>query len=161
MINLRVLLATLLLSFITSGVLAKPPTDPRVLQVVKQSGLRYQIDGDGDVRLMMGLPGGRSQVVFINSNTSKIGDLEIREIWSVGFKLSSAPSPQIRAKMLSLNANYKVGFWSIKQVGPIHIGIFTVKLPPIISTDVMKTIVQVVSTTADSFERETLSSDDL
>jgi len=51
--------------------------------VLDRLGFRYEVDNDGDFKVQVLLPGGRSQVGFINSGTQLFCGIEIREIWSL------------------------------------------------------------------------------
>jgi len=64
--------------------------DHRVSSILDQLGLNYEVDGDGDFRLLFGLGDGRSQLVFVDSKTYRYQGLEVRSIWSPAYK---SPTP--------------------------------------------------------------------
>ncbi len=90
--------------------------DPRVKRQLEQLGIRYDVDRDGDYRVVFELEGDRSQLAFINSRTSALGDFEIREIWSVAH-VTEEPLDAAMANFLLLqNARLKIGAWELRHV---------------------------------------------
>ncbi|HOM16055.1 MAG TPA: hypothetical protein PLQ00_01935, partial [Thermoguttaceae bacterium] len=63
----------------------KKTPDQRVEKLLQEAELKYKVDEDGDFMLGNRLEGERTQLAWILSNTSQLGSLEIRQIWSIGY----------------------------------------------------------------------------
>ena len=79
--KLFALLAALVCASVAFG------ADLRVQSALDDAGLKYTIDDDGDFRLLFGQEDDRSQLVWINSNTEEYGNMELREVWGIGYRL--------------------------------------------------------------------------
>ncbi|MBE9176665.1 hypothetical protein IQ225_17585 [Synechocystis salina LEGE 06155] len=91
--------------------------DSRVQKLLEILELKYSIDEDGDFKVSFKLDGDRSQLAFINSNTEKINDFEIREIWSVAHISEGFLDASIANYLLLANNNLKIGSWRLKEIG--------------------------------------------
>jgi hypothetical protein len=92
---------------------ARPEHDKRVSRVLESLDLEYTIDDDGDFRLIFKMEGDRTQVVFIQSSTSEYRDLEIRDVFSVGYESEDEVIPEdIANRLLGQNWKIKLGAWA-------------------------------------------------
>ncbi len=90
--------------------------DPRVEKALKKLGLKYEVDKDGDFKLVFSVEDDRTQVVFINSTTETLGKMEIREIWSPTAKFSSTPPPALSLALLEKIAPLRLAAISTKNL---------------------------------------------
>lgn len=133
--------------------------DVRVKTRLEAAKLKYQVDDDGDYQLVFDTENGRSQLVFINSKTSTVGSMEIRDVWSIAVRASNIPPAAIR-DMLSRNANYILGSWSMRTMGGHETLIFTIPVNVTIPANELAYIAGIVAEVADEVEKELLGSDD-
>lgn len=89
---MRILATTLLLSLFVllpaqAQIGGSSSSDERVQKALDQEGWNYEVDSDGDFKLVVTFNGtDRSQLVYVISRTSSIRDMEIREVWSPVYK---------------------------------------------------------------------------
>jgi hypothetical protein len=93
----------------------KKKGDPRVRAILEAEDIKYEVDSDGDYKIVIGFEDNRSQAVFINSNTENFAGVEIREVWSIGLRGSGQLSAEMANELLRRNSQYKVGGWSTVQ----------------------------------------------
>ena len=55
--------------------------DVRVKDALDTVGLNYEVDEDNDFKLVIEFDDTRSQVVLVSSDTYRLDELEIREVW--------------------------------------------------------------------------------
>ena len=95
----------------------KAKADKRVERELNKTTLKYEIDKDGDFKMVFKFDDKRSQVLFVRSKTSTFSDLEIRQVLSPGFKSNGKPSRKVLEAMLKQNLNVKIGAWSLMRSG--------------------------------------------
>jgi len=113
----NIILGAALLGLLAAAPAAMAESNPdravgRVLDSLKYS---YELDEDGDYKLVFDTENDRSQLVFVRSPVEKFGSHHIREIWSPGYRSSSAQFPALVANRLLEDSNSsKMGGW-VKQ----------------------------------------------
>lgn len=156
------LVALFVAALIASPARAEGTNDARVDAALIGLGLNYKVDSDGDAKLIMGdLKQGRSQVVFVNSRTSILGEYDSRKVWSVAY-LSDTPFPDDMVRsMMENNPKYKLGSLGITKVGEKYAAIFTVQIPANADKKIMHAAISATAQTADDIEHELGDKDDL
>jgi len=139
---------------------SKKPSDDRVEKLLEELDLNYEIDKDGDFKLINGFDDDRTHVVFVNSKTEELGDLEIREVWSVGF-LADTIAADTMQDLLEENGNVKLGAWRISRMGDKMVAIFSAQIAADTDRKSLLLALQAVSSTADNFEEQVTGKDDL
>jgi hypothetical protein len=139
----------------------KKKGDPRVEKLLRELDLKYTVDKDGDFRLEVAYDDGRSQVIFVSTATSDLDDLEIREVWSAGYKSEDEFSAEVANRLLEENAKYKLGGWQRSKISTGYLAVFTAKIAADCDAATMKTAIRVAGTAADEMEKELLGNDDL
>ena len=136
-----------------------PKSDARVRAALNEAGLKFEVDSDGDYRVILKYESsGRSQLVFINSDTEKFENMEIREVWSIGAESKSGfTRPQLES-LLKLNNGYKMGSWRLTSNG--QRAIFCVTASARANAESLKAIADLVARATDELEREWLGTDD-
>jgi len=134
--------------------------DPRVEKALKKLGLKYEVDKDGDFKLIFSVEDDRTQVVFINSTTETLGKMEIREIWSPTAKFSSTPPSALSQALLEKNSTFKIGSYQYKKSGGNYYLVFSAHLSAEAPAEELGSIVAAVAKTADATEKEIMQSDD-
>lgn len=134
--------------------------DKRVEPVLKQTGIDYKIDSDGDYKIEYSVGGNRTQLVFITSVTEKMGNLEIREVWSPAKRGGELTAAQAN-KLLLENARYKLGAWECRGADERRMVVFCARIPTNADADALKTLITTVAELADAAELELVGNDDL
>lgn len=101
------ILITLIAQAVSAQLHSSRNGDPRVKGLIEELEWKYTIDSDGDFKLTFDAGQGRSQLVFVNSNTSNFGVFEIREIWAIAYKSVSPFSSSLANKLLKDNSQKK------------------------------------------------------
>ena len=134
--------------------------DPRVAALLDEAELSYEIDGDNDFGLVFEFNDGRSQLVWVLSDTVELDALEIREVWSIAHR-SDEPLPErVARRLLSQNANVKLGAWQTRKMGDEYVALFSAQIAADTDVATLVTALQVVSATADEMEIELTGGDD-
>lgn len=142
---------------------SKPPApgDPRVASALRSIGIPPETDEDGDYRLTLPVTAGRTQLVWIMSRTQEWGGLEIREVWSPGFRTAGRLDLEMARRLLGENTARKLGAWRIMGTGDRESAVFAVQVEADATGEILRDVLQLVSAVADAMERETVGSDDL
>lgn len=136
---------------------AKGP-DARVAAALKEVGLAYGIDG-GDYRLKYDLDGGRSQLVWVASGTSRLAELEIRDVWSVAYRAHGAVPPDMAVKLLTENARMILGAWQVNQGKDEFLIVFSAPVQANADAATLAEVIEVVTLSADRIEMELTGQD--
>jgi len=138
----------------------KTTPDQRVEKLLKEAGLKYEIDEDGDFVLGNQIDAKRTQLAWIMSRTSQLGHLEIREIWSIGYR-SKGPIPaKIAARLLEQNGQVKLGAWHIRKMGEYNVAVFAAQIAADTDATTLLLALHAVTTTADEMEKELTGKDE-
>ena len=137
---------------------SSPKADVRVRRALESAGVKYAIDKDGDYKVTWTLEEGRTHVVFVNSNTTRLGTMELRKVWAVSFVADEVSANNMRA-LLELNAKYKVGNWSLSKQNGGYIATFNVTVAANCAAQALRTFTQVVASTADEIENTVTRAD--
>jgi len=139
--------ATLLIA--TSAIAATP--DNVVKAQLDSKGVKYEIDKDGDFKILYKLDGGRTQICWVRSTVNTFGSLKIREIWSPGYKSDSNEFPLLIANsLLDKNHEVKLGAWEAQD----DMAMFVVKIPADANADQLVDAIVAAVDSADEVEKE-------
>lgn len=139
----------------------KDAGDSRVTDILTSANIKYEVDPDGDYRVVFGFEDGRSQLAFINSSTENFVGTEIREIWSVGIRGKEPFSAAVANSLLEKNSHYKIGGWELVHQDEEILAVFKVPLSADASESELTSALQTVAIQADEVEKEFVGSDDL
>jgi len=140
---------------------AKKDHDRRIERLLDEVDLKFEIDSDGDFKVGNKFDSGRTHIIYINSHTEKYGNLEIREIWSVGFISDGQLTPTVMRKLLKKNADMKLGSWKIGNSDGKELAVFYAQIAADTDKDTLLRSLQLVSQAADLMENELTGKDDL
>ena len=135
--------------------------DQRVRKILDAERIKYEIDSDGDYKVIFDLGNGRTQLGIINSNTESFAGVEVRDVWSVGLVGDGQLNAAVANALLAKNAQYKVGAWQIVQRKGKILAIFRVSLSADATTQELMSVLQQVLLQADEVEKEYLGTDGL
>ncbi|QWF19415.1 YbjN domain-containing protein [Lysobacter capsici] len=123
--------------------------DARIRQQLDALGYKYQVDEDGDFVLTFGLDGKRSQMAYVLSSTQSYGNLQVREVWSPGYRGADQDFPaDVANRLLEDSHLSKMGGW-VKQDG---VAVFVVKLDAGAAQDDLDDAIDYVVRAADQME---------
>ena len=134
------------------GASAQVMPDKTVAKLLKKAGMGYQVDSDGDFRVVYSVGEERTQLAIIRSATESYGDVTIREIWSPA-QDSGEPFPQdVANELLADNARRKIGAWEVQTYEDAHVAVFNAKVPAKLSVKELLAYMEMVVSTADEME---------
>ncbi|BAY26950.1 hypothetical protein NIES2100_67660 [Calothrix sp. NIES-2100] len=139
----------------------KPSPDSRIKDVLDKLGAKYEVMADGDFKLLVETENKRTQVVFIESKTEKLGSFEIRYISSPGYISKGAFSADIANKLLQNSALNKIAAWQIFTKDQTNIAVFTAKIAANSDAETIKNTLLAVGYGADAIEKELTTKDEL
>ncbi|MBS0194769.1 MAG: hypothetical protein JSR34_11030 [Proteobacteria bacterium] len=146
----KTLFVALLLAMAGMPVLAAT-SDPIVERQLDSLKLKYQVDKDGDYKLVYDLGNGRTQLVWVRSKTYAYRSNQIREIWSPGYRSPSDAIPErVANRMLENSNDVKLGGW-VKQG---KVGMFIIKVSTDASAEELGDAIRAAASTADDLEQE-------
>lgn len=135
--------------------------DARVRKALDQLNQKYSVNSRGAFRLEYRLEGDRTQLVIVESETTRLGALEIREIWSTSQRVAKGnPPAEVLAKLLNDSQHKKLGGWQLVPMGEGSQVIFCAEIPADSSPEVLKTVIEAVTKSADLMEKELTGKDD-
>ena len=135
--------------------------DARVRRLLDEIGWKYDVDGDGDFKMTFRFEDDRTQLVYINSNTERLDDMEIREVWSPGFRTDKPINAQVAQELLLENRVKKLGAWRlIPAAEDKYIAVFAAHIDAATDAATLKSVVRVLSVTADEREKVVTNEDE-
>jgi len=162
--SIPALAAALLLPVLASAATAwaqigksRPRTDPRVEEILDDLDIKYDIDEDGDYRVIFELGDDRSQLAVIRSATSEYQDLEIREILSVAYRSDRDTIPMdVATTLLEDTYDKKLGCWG-KQGKTI---VFIVRIDADADAKTLESSLMLALSAADDMEERLTGDED-
>ncbi|MBK1647569.1 hypothetical protein [Rhabdochromatium marinum] len=141
----------------------QPTHQPASIQEqLDAAGIAYKINDGGTIWLIQSVNNGRTQLTFIATAANPIGEITMRDIWSVGYlSTDDALSVETTMQLLKDNAANHLGAWELGSFVGKAAGIFRARIPAETDWQTLATIIKQVSTTADSKERELMGGDEL
>ena len=133
--------------------------DPAIKAQLESLDIEYEVDSDGDYKLTFNVGEGRSQLVWIRSATEKYGSMQVREIWSPGYKFSGTQLPvAIANRLLEHSHGLILGGWTKQK----QFAMLAVKIPVSATPQQLRDAAEAAADAADEIEAElTPGKDDL
>lgn len=148
--------AALLLAFTTAGAHAAD-ADKTAGLALDKLGYEYEVDEDGDYKMVFDMDNDRSQLVFVRSTTEEFGKHHIREIWSPAYTSPGKQFPAAVAnRLLEDSQDAKMGAW-VKQD---QTAMFVVKVDAKASPEALSDAIDAAIRTADEMENELTKQDE-
>ena len=144
---------------------AKPTGDVRVKSLLTDLSLKFEVDADGDFRLLNETTEGRTQLVWVLSQTTKLGEgepgaIEIREVWSIAYRSKTPFSAKIANRLLEQNAKVKLGSFQVRKMGEEYVAVFSAQIAADTDKRTLLLAILAVQSTADQLELELTEKDD-
>jgi len=142
--------------------------DAGIAKKLDAAGLKYEVDGDGDYKLLFEAEGDRTQIVWVRSSVETLGNMRIREVMAIGGKMPTMgkddgvgmaatialTSTTVLAVAALADANEKkLGGWVLKGKGDDQALYFVAQVPADLSAGDLETVLGSVARSADKFEQ--------
>ena len=151
---LPALLPAVLLPAFAQDAKPAPAPDPHVRQLLDELEYEYEVDEDGDYRLVFEVANStekRSQLVYVRSPVETYGALRLREVWAPGYKAAGTDFPAAVAnRLLAASQDNKVGAWAKQD----EYAVFVVKLPADAGAKALDDAMDAAISSADAMEAE-------
>lgn len=139
----------------------RPAGDRRVAPLLDKAGIDYSIDDDGDYKIILDVGDGRTQLLYVISNTNQVDNMEIREVWSFSVIKEDGLTYEELDRMLRENARLKLGCWQVVTNSGKDVALFCVQMDANSNSETLGNIVRYVASKADALEKDILGTDDL
>lgn len=134
--------------------------DHRVKRALIDQDIKYEIDDDGDFKVIYTLDDDRTQLAWIFSETEKYRTTEVREVRSLAY-ISEYPLSSSKLLWLLKNSNMqKIGGWVVEELDDGFLVVFVVKLDADASSSELEDAIRCAVTEADDLEAEWDGGDD-
>jgi hypothetical protein len=155
-------LGGVLLALAGAGALAaeqeKGSPDPRAAESLKAAGLNFDLDG-GDFRLEYKVDDTRGQRVWIASGTTRVDQLEMRDVWSVAARGKGEVPADLARMLLKENVRMVLGAWQVNQSPEEYLVVFSAPVSATADAATLQEVIEVVMFSADRIEKQLSSSD--
>lgn len=132
--------------------------DPRVQAALKAAGLTYTLD-DGDFRLDYDASEARSQRVWVASETARVDQLEIRDVWSVAARGTGEVPADLARMLLRENVRMILGAWQVNQSETEYLVVFSAQVEAAADAATLQKVIEVVMFSADRIEKQLSETD--
>ena len=144
----------------TSHAQAQAVADARVARLLTEAGLSYAVDDEGDYRLSFALDDGRSQVAWVASATAKVGELEVRDLWSIAYRSTGQVPQEVANGLLQANAAQTLGAWQVQRSGDEYLVVFSAPVDVKTDAKTLALALDAVMRTADAMEQALTGKDE-
>ena len=97
--------------------------------------------------------------MWVASETSRLGALELRDVWSVAARGKGTPPADLALRLLSENVRMMLGAWQVNQGEDEYLIVFSSPLNANADPDTLKEVVEAVTFSADRIEKQLSDSD--
>lgn len=137
---------------------AKTP-DPRVVAALMEAGLGYSIDA-GDFRLDYKVDDTRSQRVWVASDTARVDQLEMRDVWAVAARGKGEVPADLARLLLKENVRMVLGAWQVNQSQDEYLVVFSAPIDAAADAATLQKVIEVVMFSADRIEKQLSPTDE-
>lgn len=156
--NLFLCLSAFILLSTTAATTLRAEADQRIKKALDELDVKYVIDDDGDYAITITYEAeGRSQLVYVVSETDSIEGFEIRDIFSYAVR-DKAPTLEMTSDLMRTSNKSLIGAFEMTSGGNI---LYIAKIPANLPPKQLHKIIRTVAAYADDAEKEILGSDDL
>lgn len=144
-----------------AGAWAADKPDASVRTLLEKLKLKYEVDTDNDYALPYEFEDKRSQMVYVLSDTETIGEMKVREVWSIAGKYEGAVPAEVSERLMTASRQLKVGSWEMDKDGESRVVVLVAKVPTTATAKTWKEIIEAIAVSADEMEKELTGKDDL
>jgi hypothetical protein len=130
-----------------------PSGDPRVAAALKAAGLAYVLD-DGDFRLEYDVDKDRTQRVWVASETARIDQIEVRDVWSVAARGKGEVPADLARMLLKENVRMILGAWQVNQSEDEYLAVYLAQVDAAADAATLQEVIEVVMFSADRIEKQ-------
>ena len=128
--------------------------DAHVAACLRELDLNYQMDEDGDFRLVLKLENDRSQICVIKSESDEIFGARTRKVYSPALRSFGPFDPRTSDILLKENAMLKTGNWLVSaDAEDTHLAIFQILVPHDAPASLLGEVISGVTLIADHMEQ--------
>ncbi|GAA5074391.1 hypothetical protein [Lysobacter panacisoli] len=126
--------------------------DAGIAKQLESLDYEFEVDDDGDYRMIRDMDDDRTQLVFVISKVESYGVHKIREVWAPAYRSpeDDALPADIANRLLADSQDSKLGSW-VKQG---DMAVFVVKIAADASTPELKDAIEAAAKTADEMESD-------
>jgi hypothetical protein len=126
--------------------------DRSVATRLDKEGLKYEVDKDGDYKLLFDYSDeGRTQIVFVSGATQTVSGMTIREIFAPAARVEEDKVTGSKALvLLEDSSTNKVGSWEIRG----NVLYFVIKVPESLTSTELGALAKIAAESADNKEIE-------
>lgn len=133
--------------------------------VLSETGFKFkELEGGKGYRATFKVGDGRTQMVLVDETVETLGDISVREIWSIAAKSETKPIDEKQMALLLVNSGGSfLGHWCLakpSREGEKWLLYYSAKMPTSSTSDEMKAAVIECAKVADQFEKKLFGSDD-
>jgi hypothetical protein len=116
-ISIAILFVVCFLNVQTTAAQKKSATlgDARVTNALNQTKTPFTVDNDGTYQVIYELPNKRRQKIYISPEPVKIGNVELRLIFSYTFFSEKPPTAELANQLLEKNME-QISFWAVHKL---------------------------------------------
>lgn len=156
--NLFLCLSAFILLSTTAATTLRAEADQRIKKALDELDVKYVIDDDGDYAITITYEAeGRSQLVYVVSETDSIEGFEIRDVFSYAVR-DKAPTLEMTSDLMRTSNKSLIGAFEMTSGGNI---LYIAKIPANLPPKQLHKIIRAVAAYADDAEKEILGSDEL
>jgi len=132
--------------------------DAVVEERLAKEGLKYEVDGDGDYKLVFNYTDeGRTQLAFVSGQTQTVSGLTIREVFAPAARVGDGGVNGAKAlALMAESSTNKIGSWEIRG----DVLYFVIKVFDNMSATQLGSLLKIVAETADNKEIELTGGED-
>jgi len=151
-------LGGVLLALAAAGAVAAEPEksavpDPRAAESLKAAGLDFDLDS-GDFRLEYKIDDTRGQRVWVASGTTRVDQLEMRDVWSVAARGKGEVPADLARMLLKENVRMVLGAWQVNQSPEEYLVVFSAPVSATADSATLQEVIEVVMFSADRIEKQ-------
>ena len=155
----KLLTIVCLIALCSASAWAQKP-DPRVKAALESNNTKYTITNSGNYYVKFRSKSGRTHRAYIESNTTKYFDLEIREVYAVIYESKTPFDKKIARKLLEDASTRKMGGWKyLKTSSGLHLLYFSIKIDANASGKKLFSYTDFVTLVADEMEKKIFKTD--
>lgn len=128
--------------------------DAMVVRALQNAGISFTTNRLGNLCVVFEFADGRSQEVFVRSQTQSWAGLEIREVLSFACRGIGLVRPEMAERLLKENARKKIGAWELWTEGAGYDVVFVARIPAAVDAAALGVILRGVAVEADAMEKE-------
>lgn len=126
-------------------------SDASVKTRLDARGIKYEIDGDGDYKILISYKDeGRTQLVFVSGATESVKGLSVREVFSPAGRVADDGVGSKALTLLEESRTQKIGAWEVSD----DVLYYVIKLPDSVDATQLEAAIEIAAESADNKEIE-------